>query len=118
MEKYDGLGSFREKDEHGNQLREDGNLLVPGTAEAVSYQTSAELMDLLAQSDRVRESLVWKVAQFSLGRPLLPADAASLKEIDQQTVKNGGTYQALLTAITMSDLVRKAAPVPLTETKE
>ena len=33
-------------------------------------------MDLLAGSDRVRETITWKLTQFALGRPLGAADAA------------------------------------------
>ena len=47
FEKFDGLGVFQEKDRYGNQLREDGEILFPGSAKPVAYQSSAELMDLL-----------------------------------------------------------------------
>ncbi|MFP6614463.1 MAG: DUF1592 domain-containing protein, partial [Pirellulales bacterium] len=53
LEKFDGLGTSREKDEHGNALREDGEIIFPGSASAVKYRSAAELMDLLAASDRV-----------------------------------------------------------------
>ncbi len=69
LEKYDGLGSFQMKDHHGNILREDGEVLFPGDAEPIAFANASELMDLLAKSDRVAESLTWKVTQFSLGRP-------------------------------------------------
>ncbi len=106
LEKFNGLGSFREQDEHGNVLREDGKLLVPGEAAAVTYQTSAELMDLLAGADRVRETITWKLAQFALGRPLVPEDVAELEKIHKTAEDSGGTYESLVTAIVMSDLVR------------
>ncbi len=32
LERFDGLGSYHEIDEHGNQLREDGEILFPGEA--------------------------------------------------------------------------------------
>ncbi|WP_197533656.1 DUF1592 domain-containing protein [Symmachiella dynata] len=115
LEKYDGLGAFHDKDEHGNELRSDGEVLFPGTAQPVKYQTSAELMDLLANSERVRETLTWKLTQFALGRPLGAADAPIVGEIDQAAQQNGGTYSALITAIVMSDLVQttrtEATPV-------
>ena len=106
LEKFDGLGAFHNKDEHGNTLREDGEILFPGTIKPVAYKTSAELMDLLAKSDRVRESLTWKVTQFALGRPLVAADARIIKDIHTKAWKNGGTYESLVTAIVMSDLVQ------------
>lgn len=106
LEKYDGIGRWRESDEHGNQLREDGNILFPGEAAPVEYTTAAQLMELLATSDRVSNSLTWKVAQFAVGRPLGAADAAIVNEIHQTSQENGGTWQSLITAILMSDLIQ------------
>lgn len=106
LEKFDGVGAYHESDEHGNKLRDDGEILFPGSNKPVPYQTSAELMDLLADSKRVRECMTWKVAQFALGRPLTAADRASLKKIHQAAWDEGGTYASLITAIATSDLVR------------
>jgi hypothetical protein len=64
-------------------------------------------MDLLAQSERVRETLTWKVAQFALGRPLVADDVPILDKIHESAQKNGGTYASVITAIVMSDLVQK-----------
>lgn len=106
LEKFDGVGAYHEKDEHGNRLRDDGEILFPGAAEPVSYRTSAELMDLLAASDRVRECLAWKLAQFALGRPLDANDAMTMRQIHKKAQEGGGTYASLITAIVMSDLVQ------------
>lgn len=105
LEKFDGLGVYHDADEHGNTLRDNGEILFPGTAKPVKYRTSAELMDLLASSDRVRMTMTWKLTQFALGRPLGPADARILDKIHKSSQKNGGTYAALITAIVTSDLV-------------
>jgi len=75
----------------------------------VSYASSVELMDLLAASERVKESLTWKVAQFALGRPLVAKDAAKLKAVHRVAQENGGTYSSLMTAIVLSDLVQQTA---------
>ena len=106
LEKYDGLGTFHEKDPHDNSLREDGEVLFPGQARPVAYKSAAELMDLLATNDRVRESLIWKVCQFSLGRPLGFRDAPVVQKIHAEAQKKGGTWPALVTALITSDLVR------------
>ena len=106
LEKYDGLGAFHDQDMHGNRLREDGTMLVPGTAQPVAYKTSAELMDLLAGSPRMKQTMTWKLTQFALGRPLGQRDAAILEEIHRSAEENGGTYTSLITAIVMSDLVQ------------
>ena len=105
LEKFDGLGAYHKADEHGNALREDGNILFPGRDKPVDYKTSAELMNLLASSQRVRESLTWKVTQFALGRPLGPTDARIVAKIHQAAERDGGTYASLMQAIVMSDLV-------------
>ena len=107
LEKFDGLGAFHNKDQHGNALRDDGEILFPGQAKPVDYQSSAQLMDLLAASDRVRETMTWKVSQFLLGRPLGAADARELVEVHRAAQENGGTYSGLVTAIVLSDLVQK-----------
>jgi mono/diheme cytochrome c family protein len=106
LERFDGIGAYHVVDEHGNKLREDGEILFPGEARPVSYKTSAELMNLLAESPRVRESITWKLTQFALGRPLGPADAVIVQEIHKSAHKDGGTYASTMTAIVLSDLVQ------------
>ena len=107
MEKFDGLGTYRQEDKHGNRLREDGKVLFPGRSGPVAYKTSTELMDLLATSTRVRETLTWKVVQFAMGRPLGARDARMVTEVHLASQKAGGTYQSLVTSILLSDLVRR-----------
>lgn len=112
LEKFDGVGAYQEVDEHGNELREDGEILFPGAGEPVSYETSEELMELLAESDRVRMAITRKLTQFALGRPLAATDLPHLKQIHQTATDNGGTYRALMTAIVTSDLVRTTRTEP------
>lgn len=106
LEKFNGLGAFAERDHHGNPLRDDGEILFPGEAKPVQYKSAAELMNLLAASDRVRQTITWKLTQFALGRPLGAGDAAEVARIHQRAEEAGGTYQALMTAIVTSELVR------------
>ncbi len=106
LEKFDGIGAYHDTDEHGNKLRSDGEILVPGTAMAVKYADSTELMNLLAESDRVSQTLTWKVAQFAVGRPFVAEDAAIVDNIHKVAQANGGTWSALITAIVTSDLVQ------------
>jgi hypothetical protein len=106
LEKFDGTGAFHAMDEHGNKLREDGKILFPGQDKPVSYKTTAELMDLLAGSERVQKNITRKVTQFALGRPLVASDDPVLEKIHVAAKKGGGTYSSLITAIVMSDLVQ------------
>ena len=110
LEMFDGLGAYSQADKHGNRLREDGKVLIPGQSNPVAYKTSAELMNLLASSPRVHETFTWKVVQFAMGRPLGAKDARYVSEIHMASQKAGGTYQSLVTAIILSDLVRYNQP--------
>ncbi|MDA7921093.1 DUF1592 domain-containing protein [Verrucomicrobiales bacterium] len=108
LERFDGLGAFHEKDHFGNPLRDDGEVLFPGTAEPVAYKQVGELMDLLARSDRVKETLTWKLVQFAVGRPLSAADAESVFSIHHASQEAGGRYEDVISAIVQSDLLRYA----------
>jgi hypothetical protein len=112
LERFDGLGSFHQHDEHGNELRDDGEVLFPGDAEPIAFGSSGELMDLLGASERVRETITWKLTQFALGRPLVAEDAAIVAEIHKSSQQNGGTYSNLLKAIVLSDLVQTIRTEP------
>lgn len=107
LEKFDGLGTYHDIDPHGNELRDDGAILVPGESQAVPYESSAELMDLLAGSERVKMNMTRKVTQFALGRPLVSSDEPVLADIHAAAQEAGGTYASLITAIVMSDLVQR-----------
>ncbi|MEX0938100.1 MAG: DUF1592 domain-containing protein [Pirellulales bacterium] len=113
LEKFDGLGAVHVVDEHGNKLREDGEILFPGEESPVSYETSGELMDLLAESPRVQETLTRQVVQFAIGRQLVAADDSIVAQIHDTAQQGGGTYADLITAIVMSDLVRMTATEPV-----
>lgn len=112
LERFDGLGSYHDVDEHGNELREDGEILFPGSNEPVAYATAAEMMELLAASDRARRNLTRKVTQFAIGRPLSPADEPTVDGIHRRSQASGGTYASLMEAIVTSDLVRRTQTEP------
>ncbi len=112
LERFDGLGAYREVDEFDNVLHEFGTILFPGQAEPKNYQTSSELMDLLAESERVKESITWKIAQFAVARPLGASDASTMAEIHQQSQLAGGRWTDVMTAIVLSDLVQLTQTEP------
>ncbi|MHC4995194.1 MAG: DUF1592 domain-containing protein [Planctomycetota bacterium] len=112
LEKFNGIGAHHDFDEHGNKQREDGEVLFPGDAKPTGYKTTAELMDLLADSDRVALTLTWKLTQFAIGRPLGAADVRTIEKIHEAATAGGGTYPALMTAIVMSDLVQTTRTEP------
>lgn len=106
LEKFDGVGAYHASDEHGNRLREDGQITFPGQSKPVSYKTADEFMDLLAGSERVRKNITRKLTQFALGRPLVSSDAPLVDRIHQAAHKSGGTYNNVMTAIALSDLIQ------------
>ncbi|MBX3177045.1 MAG: DUF1592 domain-containing protein [Candidatus Hydrogenedentes bacterium] len=105
LERYDGVGAYSEIDEHGNALRQDGEVLFPGEAAPAPYASTAAMMDLLAESDRVKKTITWKLAQFAMGRPLAALDAPAVEAIHEEAWREGGTYASLVRAIVSSDLV-------------
>jgi len=112
LEKYDGLGAYQDIDEHGNTLRDGGELLFPGRTKPVAFDSSEQLMELLADSERVRRTITRKLAQFALGRPLTKADTPALKAIHERGWEDGGTYKSLMTQIVTSDLVTTTRTEP------
>ena len=112
LEKFDGLGSYHEKDEYGNELKEDGEIIIPGAATSILYQTADELMDALASNLRALETITWKLAQFALGRPLVAEDAPLVKSAHEAAMEAGGRYEDLIRALLMSDLTLKTPTEP------
>lgn len=106
LERYDGIGAYREVDRHGNRLRQDGQVVIPGSKQKIAYHSAAEFMDLLAQSERVRKTITSKLIQFALGRPLSPDDETQIEHIHRAAQQNGGTYAAVMKEIVMSRLVQ------------
>lgn len=106
LEPYDGLGRFSLRDHFGNNLRQDGKIRIPGSAAPVTYETSRQLMDLLAKSPRVRQNLIWKLAQFALGRPIATGDRPHLDALYEQ-VRDEQTYQNVILHLATSPLITR-----------
>ena len=62
-----------------------------------------ELVQRLAQSERVRQSFVRHAFRYWMGRNEMPSDSATLIAADQAYVKSGGSFQALLVSLISSD---------------
>lgn len=102
MERYLADGSYATMDAFGNELREDGFAQLPGEPEQIPYDNAAELMDLLASSDAVRECLAKKGTQFAIGRPLAENDECSMDKVQQTLADSDGTWRDLIVAVALS----------------
>ncbi|WP_197136318.1 DUF1592 domain-containing protein [Crateriforma conspicua] len=107
LERYDGLGTYRLTDEYGNENRQDGAIQFPGDAMPTPFDDSAQMMDLLARSDRVSKGITRKLIQFVMGRPLTMNDVSAVDQIHQAALAEGGTYMATMIAIATSDLMAR-----------
>ena len=105
LERFDGLGTYKEIDNFKNTLRDDGELLIPGKTNAIEFKSAEELMDIMAKSDRVLKTLVWKIVQFAMGRPLGADDVSHVDNIFKEAQNKGGRYSDVITAIAMSELM-------------
>jgi hypothetical protein len=110
LERFDATGVWRTEDHVGNELREDGFILFPsnpanpGSKERSPFSTTAQMTDLLAGSERVRECAVLKYAQFAMGRPLAKGDGCSLAVVRQRLFGSRGSYRDLVVATVTSPM--------------
>lgn len=106
LEKYDGIGGWSATDHHGNPLKENGAIRLPGVPEPMEFGEVGELMKLLAGSERVERNFTRKLLQFTIGRPLVGADFRTIDAIHRVSAEGGSTYRSLITAIATSDVLR------------
>ncbi len=62
-----------------------------------------DLIDRLARSERVRQSIIRHAFRFFMGRNELPSDSQTLIEADQAYVKSGGSFKAVVLSLLTSD---------------
>jgi hypothetical protein len=62
-----------------------------------------EMLQRLAESDRVRQIFIRHVFRYFLGRNETPGDAVSLQEAEKAYLDNGGSFKALLVALLSSE---------------
>ena len=135
FEAFDDFGRFRTEEalEHPDNLIQRGNgkttFDVYPTAPVVTtgslhgtgnpqldgdVDDAFELIQKLAKSDRVRQSIIRHAFRFYLGRNELPSDAQTLMDADRAYVENGGSFRAVIVALLSSDsfVYRKDAKDP------
>lgn len=115
FENYDDFGRYRTIDEvSGKRIASQGVLDATGRAELDGEVANAvELVQRLAESDRVRQSFVRHAFRYWMGRNEMLSDSVTLREADRAYVESDGSFQALLISLLSSDsfLYRKGAPL-------
>ncbi len=133
FECFDDFGRYRteESREHPDNLLQRAQ---PGVIPADIYKTSPvdtrgqltgtgdpqldgevsdpfELIDRLARSARVRQSIIRHAFRFFMGRNEMPSDSRTLIDADQAYVTSGGSFKAVVTSLLTSDSFRYRKPI-------
>ena len=67
---------------------------------------SFDLINRLAQSDRVRQSIIRHAFRFFLGRNERLSDSQTLIEAERSYLENGGSFKAVVISLISSDSFR------------
>ncbi|MEO1619241.1 MAG: DUF1588 domain-containing protein, partial [Planctomycetota bacterium] len=127
FEIFDDFGRYRtdESLEHPDNLIEQGN----GKTSASVYRTKPvnaagylsgtgdseldgevadafDLMDRLARSERVRQSIIRHAFRYFMGRNEILSDSQTLIDADHAYVKSGGSFRAVVVSLLTSDSFR------------
>lgn len=124
LEQFDDFGRFRtlEKLEHPDSLLKAGNGkstfdvyktkpvdptgVLTGTGDPKldgPVKDAFDLIDRLAKSDRVRQSIIRHAFRFFMGRNELPSDAQTLVDADRAYLASGGSFKAVVVSLLTSD---------------
>ena len=133
FEIFDDFGRFRSREqlEHPENLVKKGNGktsanvyttqpvhasgLLEGTGDPSldgQFKDAFDLIDKLARSDRVRQSIIRHAFRYFMGRNEMLTDSQTLIEADRAYVNSGGSFNALVVSLLTSDsfMYRKASP--------
>lgn len=69
-----------------------------------------DLIDRLAQSERVRQSIIRHTFRYFLGRNEMLSDSQTLIDADQAYIKNNGSFKAVVISLLSSDSFRYRKP--------
>jgi hypothetical protein len=108
FENYDGIGKWRDQ-ENGTTIDASGSLDV-GTGPQ-SFSGPADLVALLAGSDKVRDCYSLQWLRSALGRLEAPEDACSLATLNSLVVSTNGDLREMLVALTQTDAFLYRQPV-------
>ena len=115
FEIYDDFGRYRTQETLDKLARVDGQfparpidaattLVGSGDPQLDGPVTDAlDLIERLAKSDRVRQSITRHAFRYFLGRNEMLSDSQTLLAADRAYVDSGGSFRALLTSLLTSD---------------
>ena len=124
FEMFDDFGRYRTAEalEHPDNLIKEGNgkssadvfktvpLDVTGVLEGTGnpaldgeVSDAFELIDRLAQSKRVRQSIIRHAFRYFMGRNEMLSDSQTLIEADEAYVKSGGSFKMVVLSLLTSD---------------
>ena len=124
FEIFDDFGRYRTEEalEHPDNLLEEGDGFrsanvyktkpvdargtLTGTGDPDldgDVQDAFELIDRLAQSDRVRQSIIRHAFRYYMGRNELLSDSQTLIDADRAYLKSGGSFKAVIVSLLTSD---------------
>jgi hypothetical protein len=109
IERYDAVGAYSTQDPFGNDLYEDGYVRIPGDPTDLHFDTTRELMEILATSDGTMTCFSDKSLQFAMGRAFSPhdeGDACALSAVEDGFLASDRTYRELMLAIAQSPVFR------------
>lgn len=115
FEIYDDFGRFRTRESLDKLPRVDGqfpskpihaNAMLTNTGDELldsEYDDALELIHKLADSDRVRQSIIRHVFRYFMGRNELLSDSQTLIAADKAYQQSGGSFNSLLISLLTSD---------------
>jgi hypothetical protein len=115
FEVYDDFGRYRQQESLDKLPKVDGEFpwkpvdatsVLKATGEAGldgPVEDALELIDRLAASDRVRQSMIRHTFRYFMGRNEMVSDSQSLIAADQAYMESGGSFNALLVSLLTSD---------------
>ncbi len=108
FEIYDDFGRYRSEEilgtgdtkpvNAGSELVDTGEPELDG-----EFRDALELINRLAESDKVRQCMIRHVFRYFMGRNETLADSKTLISADRAYVESGGSFKALLTSLLSSD---------------
>ncbi|MFN7875280.1 MAG: DUF1588 domain-containing protein [Pirellula sp.] len=108
FEIYDDFGRYRTEESLGNKNTKPVNSKseLVGTGEKEldgDFNDALELINRLAESDKVRQCMIRHVFRYFMGRNEMLSDSKTLISAERAYLESGGSFNALLISILSSD---------------